>query len=436
MPDGVTEVLSSGQNAIAAFACANCPSHKGEDFHAHKGSDDGGFECYIILDGHGGSQAGVTCQEFMAKRAVELYEEGGKKFEDADVYRLFEETSARAKAVKDFSGTTATCVFLRLEENGDVNLLLAWVGDSRGIICKDKKLVVETIDHKLTNPSEKERVLKATNNNVMVLTPLSDTSLDPATPPKLDLGEAANPGTNKSKGATGKPRAAEGTGARDSEDITVKGGGLFHKLKVDKGSLPKPRPGRTDSDDSDLEDVTVKGGNAYRKRSVDMRNPQESPTPDSPELGRALSNQKPTPFDARRGSFIAQRITTDGTQKGAWCLFSGTNGTSLAVTRSLGDADAARSCIAVPEIKRMKIQNGESTRFVLCSDGVWDVLTSMQVTKRVANITNQSSAARRIALISKERRYNVGAGKDDITVLVGDVFAPPPNVGCTACTIS
>ena len=118
---------------------------------------------------------------------------------------------------------------------------------------------------------------------VMVLTPPpNETSKNPVTPPKLDLGDAANLGTNKSKGkgGAGKPRGAEGTDVRDSEDITVKGGGLFHKLKVEKGTIPKPKPGRTDLDDSDLEDVTVKGGNAYRKKSVDggdmrMRNPQE-----------------------------------------------------------------------------------------------------------------------------------------------------------------
>ena len=303
----------------------------------------------------------------MAKRAMEIYEAGGKKFDEADIATLFEETAAKASEAKDMSGTTATCIFLRREEvskrrstkhntefsnlalqNGEIDLYIAWVGDSRGIICKSDKLIAETIDHKLTNPSEKERVLKATNNKVMVLTPPTPSPSDaktPLTPPKLYLGEAANPGTNKSKGKVRGIKDAE------SEDITVKGGGIYHKLKVEKSTLAKPREGRTDSDDSEMEDVTVKGGNAYRKRSEpNMRNPQD-PIPFSPELGRAPSNQKPNPNDARRGSFIAQRITANGSQKGAWCLFSGVNGTSLAVTRSLGDADAAKSCIAVPEVK-------------------------------------------------------------------------------------
>lgn len=38
-----------------------------QDFHAHAKSDDDNFECYVVLDGHGGSHAAVIVQEFMMK---------------------------------------------------------------------------------------------------------------------------------------------------------------------------------------------------------------------------------------------------------------------------------------------------------------------------------------------------------------------------------
>jgi serine/threonine protein phosphatase PrpC len=138
----------------------------------------------------------------------------------------------------------------------------------------------------------------------------------------------------------------------------------------------------------------------------------------------------------RRRSFIAQRISQDGRQRGPWCLFSGENGTSLAVTRSLGDADAARCCITVPEIISYKVKRGEDSRIILCSDGVWDTLSSTQVLKRCAR-RQPAAASKRICSIVKERRYNNGLGRDDITVFIIDVFPLPPAPGCApgACSV-
>ncbi|GMH86216.1 hypothetical protein TrVE_jg12356 [Triparma verrucosa] len=424
MTNGVTETPTKGRTSLTSYACSNCPSHKDEDFHAHAKSDDGNFECYVVLDGHGGSHAAVIVQEFMMKRAVEMYSKD-KTFIQSDIFELFKEAADRANEAKDNSGTTCTCIFLQRDlESSNVDLHLAWVGDSRGIICQKNKLVVESVDHNLKNPEEKARVLAATNNSVMVLTPQQGPNdAPPSTPPPLELGAAAPvtpPGTNKRK------EKVEGGNRQESEDVTTKGGGVYKQLMKAKA----------ESDNSDLEDVTVKGGKNYRRPSATLESNPQDPPPQTPQLGKEPSNQKPHPMDARRGSFIAQRITDSGEQRGPWCLFSGENGTSLAVTRSLGDADAARSCIKSPEIKKLTIKAGEFTRVCMCSDGVWDVLSSIQVAKRISTGSDEATTARKIALITKERRYNTGAGKDDITVFIVDLFAPPALVGCSAgCSI-
>jgi len=201
----------------------------------------------------------------------------------------------------------------------------------------------------------------------------------------------------------------------------------------------KSRSGKELGELDDLEDITVKGGNQYNPSE---NNPQE-PVKNSPppkNLGKNPANSKNYGHNtdinaARRGSFIAQRVSQDGKQRGPLFLVSGENGTSLAVTRSLGDFDAARSCIATPEFVTYNVNRGENSRIILCSDGVWDTLSSTQVSKR-ASQHNVTAASKRMALVAKERRFHNCLGRDDITVFVVDVFPSPPAVGCSpGCSV-
>ena len=151
----------------------------------------------------------------------------------------------------------------------------------------------------------------------MVLTPQQGPNdAPPSTPPPLELGMVAPvspPDTNKRK------EKVLGRNGQESEDVTTKGGGVYKQLMK----------ANAESNNSDLEDVTVKGGTNYRRPSATLESNPQDPPPQTPQLGKEPSNQKPHPMDARRGSFIAQRITNSGDQRGPWCLFSGENGTSL-----------------------------------------------------------------------------------------------------------
>jgi hypothetical protein len=73
-------------------------------------------------------------------------------------------------------------------------------------------------------------------------------------------------------------------------------------------------------------------------------------------------------------SFISQRISTDGESAGPEALFSKFNN-SILMTRSIGDLYGPRSCVCVPEISACSVPDNAHARFVLASDGAWDVVS-------------------------------------------------------------
>ena len=54
---------------------------------------------------------------------------------------------------------------------------------------------------------------------------------------------------------------------------------------------------------------------------------------------------------------------------------------STAVTRSIGDWDAARTLIPQPDLYRFEVGASEHERVVLASDGVWDFVSAAQAAK-------------------------------------------------------
>ncbi|GMI36704.1 hypothetical protein TrCOL_g6260 [Triparma columacea] len=434
---GVTTRGVLGSTDTLNYGSACCPSHKGEDFVGHSISADKQFASFAVFDGHGGSDAATVCAEIMCSSATKIYDEKGL-FGEEDIKEIFGVAAEKTSKVKDNSGTTATLAFVKFDASGEeaseAEITLAWVGDSRGIICHEGRVAVATEDHKLTNPAERARIMKAIDNKIMILTPEPSRKPGavPLPPMTVNLDESGH--------KLDEERQAEARG--EEEDVTVKDGRQYFaksestpkqttKMHVYEG---KSRSGRDISELTDLEDITVKGGNQYKPGAV--INPQESA---KSAAQKSETNAPENSVEGKRGrrkSFIAQRISRDGRQRGPWCLFSGENGTSLAVTRSLGDADAARCCISVPEIISFKVKRGEDSRIILCSDGVWDTLSSTQVLKRCAR-RQPAAASKRTCGIVKERRYNNGLGRDDITVFIIDIFPLPSAPGCApgACSV-
>lgn len=122
---------------------------------------------------------------------------------------------------------------------------------------------------------------------------------------------------------------------------------------------------------------------------------------------------------ARSGSFVGRR-ELNGREAGPLVVFAYTGGVSLQVSRSIGDTLAARSCIPDPEIAVFDLPKNDRVRFIVASDGLWDVYTSEAAGKMVYHVQDCTVAARKLALAARAKRTQMGRTIDDITVVVLD----------------
>ena len=81
----------------------------------------------------------------------------------------------------------------------------------------------------------------------------------------------------------------------------------------------------------------------------------------------------------------------------------------------------ARSCIPVPDITAVTLGVEEHARFVLGSDGLWDVVSVEDAQGIALGARSPQKAAGKLAELAWRRRIGRGMRMDDITVLVVDV---------------
>ena len=79
--------------------------------------------------------------------------------------------------------------------------------------------------------------------------------------------------------------------------------------------------------------------------------------------------------------------------------------------------------MAVPDISAITLPPGEYARFILATDGVWDVLTESNVMNIVSGERNPIHAAKQLSRIAFQKRMSTGTRHDDITVCVIDINA-------------
>jgi len=123
---------------------------------------------------------------------------------------------------------------------------------------------------------------------------------------------------------------------------------------------------------------------------------------------------------ARAGSFIGRR-EINGREAGPLVVFAHSGGVSLQVSRSIGDALAARSVLPDPEICTVQLPKDAYARFVVASDGLWDVYSTEAACRMVMDIPDPAVAARKLSLAARSKRTQMGRTIDDITVIVFDV---------------
>jgi serine/threonine protein phosphatase PrpC len=109
-----------------------------------------------------------------------------------------------------------------------------------------------------------------------------------------------------------------------------------------------------------------------------------------------------------------------GNYKGPEAIFSRYN-LSINMTRSIGDKYAARCVVPIPDISVVTIRPNEFARFVICSDGVWDVMDMADLLRMAFAARAAEEMSMRIALEAQARRVSRRVRMDDISVIVVDV---------------
>ena len=151
-----------------------------EDAHsAIIGSPDVGenISWFAVFDGHAGSRVSAHCSDHLLDciSSVEDFKDslrkehtlGEEEFIDkvkAGILNGFLELDEKLRKIpevangEDKSGTTAVCALI-----SEKYVIFSNCGDSRGVLsCDGSKPVLATLDHKPSNPPERERIQVAT----------------------------------------------------------------------------------------------------------------------------------------------------------------------------------------------------------------------------------------------------------------------------------
>eukprot|EP00192_Tetraselmis_astigmatica_P002816 CAMPEP_0117648154 /NCGR_PEP_ID=MMETSP0804-20121206/238_1 /TAXON_ID=1074897 /ORGANISM="Tetraselmis astigmatica, Strain CCMP880" /LENGTH=583 /DNA_ID=CAMNT_0005453707 /DNA_START=392 /DNA_END=2143 /DNA_ORIENTATION=+ len=122
--------------------------------------------------------------------------------------------------------------------------------------------------------------------------------------------------------------------------------------------------------------------------------------------------------DTEGNAFFLGRLQSNGLVSGKRIFYP--SGTSTAFTRSIGDRDAGNILISKPEINTLEMPVQPGSRFIVCSDGVWDCISTPDAHKMVKSLTT-AKAASKLAMESLNKRRYGGFAADDITVMIIDV---------------
>ena len=131
---------------------------------------------FAVFDGHAGARVSAYCAEKMLDAIISSDElsvgSNGNELSGVSVsagirsgfLRLDDQLREVPEIAtgEDKSGSTAICVLVSPQR-----IYLANCGDSRAVLSRDKQVALATLDHKPTNPAEKERIQNA-GGSVMI----------------------------------------------------------------------------------------------------------------------------------------------------------------------------------------------------------------------------------------------------------------------------
>mmetsp|Transcript_3357 Transcript_3357/g.4679 ORF Transcript_3357/g.4679 Transcript_3357/m.4679 type:complete len:509 (+) Transcript_3357:15-1541(+) len=381
-----------------------------------------------IFDGHGGGQLARA----LAKKMPRRLKKAKTKEQIIDAYYEIDEELGPEFATE---GSTAACAKVERIDNTKAIVTLSWVGDSRAVAIDmaSKKLIWQSSIHHMTNEFELERLRlqwelrsKGWHHNQEKSMDQLDTTLD--------------------NSSSGRPKKTEGESKRNVYRTSSE-------------------PTRNSLDDFD---TCHEIGHFASVRNIREEYRELLSRSFRYEQILAESDEKHGVPLVRCQSFVGRRTNAEGRPVGPtvlktlWKRKDGLGdpvcGASTCVSRSLGDYDSSRCLIPHPDISIDELsveidktatslpiiksnEHNHDTylsqqrdaiwrRYVLASDGLWDVVNSQQVAKLVANEPTPQLAAdallayarrRYLKMLDKTKPSGTDPFKDDTTVIVFDV---------------
>lgn len=388
---------------------------KGEDKWCaiHKGKEEA---FYGLFDGHGGPHLATGLAQTLPAKILS---------KPADVANLVDAFYAADRELGEQlpkQGSTATIAHV-LRKERETRVTLAWVGDSRAVAVDmlSRALVWKSSMHHVTSKAELNRIRVQwllRGEARAISTDAEATELVS----RLLLEE--------------EQRMAERCSARRPRRYRS-----------------SPRAFDSSDDDSEEQDTAAPLGSDAIVQLASARGGTEmlhmSFASVREMLDRATRYERDvSAVDARIGiqrsqSFVGRRTDIDGRPCGPIALQAmwqqgeqpPLKGASTCVTRSIGDWDSSRTLLPHPDIAihDMAVPDDSAAiwrRFVLASDGLWDVLTPHKAAKIVA-AANEPAIAASALLNATRRKYLKRMDKtrasftdpfrDDTTIIVFDV---------------
>ena len=121
-------------------------------------------------------------------------------------------------------------------------------------------------------------------------------------------------------------------------------------------------------------------------------------------------------------SFLAHYKLKNSESMGPLTLVS-RHGVATSVTRCVGGRHAARTCVFTPEVSKVTIPKGAYARFILGSDGLFDVVDNEQAAAITRTLRSPVDASKALMshVLSESKGQASGSKRADITCLVVDV---------------
>mmetsp|Transcript_25881 Transcript_25881/g.26096 ORF Transcript_25881/g.26096 Transcript_25881/m.26096 type:complete len:417 (+) Transcript_25881:88-1338(+) len=384
-------------NDHISISVSNIASPKDEDRFCENLSDQElpSLSSFGVFDGHNGKEASAYCAKTLHNSIAQYYLRLLEIAEEDDtiakhnllkeellcesIRSQYEKADTEIKAA-NIAGTTSTSLFLLEENDGTYRAFCSWVGDSRCILLSRKindedgkyeitryQSFLMSEDHKPDLPRERLRIEK---------------KIEP-----IWNGRPVDVTIETFRGHEGCDYSVH------SESLLKRSLPQLKELEL-KSTILKSETDSTDSDNEQFNSVV----------------PIVS-TPEPDNDAQIIHSE----------SFIGERVLKGYTDIKGPVAVCGRYGVSLNMSRSIGDKYGPRRCIATPDITSITIYPNQHARFILASDGLWDVITVERIEEIIRRYPNARKLSSKLSKMAWLERINRCMRMDDITAMVVDV---------------